>query len=140
MDVRCTWTQRASSVTVFSQMGSITGLKRIVIEKLLADEDYFLIVIDPRHADVCLPDHLMETERPVGLNIGMRMAVDIPDLKLGDESISGTLSFNRTPFHCTFPWGSIMQVSVGEEHLVWVVPEQDDPSNSGEKPKLRVIK
>mgnify|MGYP001546358747 CR=1 FL=1 len=60
-------------------MGSISTLKRFAIERLLEAEDYFLIVVDPTARGVVMPDHLLESRQPVGINIGHQMAVPIPD-------------------------------------------------------------
>ena len=130
-------------------MGSVADLKRHVIEQLLEREDFFLLVIDSSSAGVMLPEHLLEGGQPVGINIGLRLAVPIPDLELDDAGIHGTLSFNRSPFHCTFPWSSIVQLSVEDEHLVWVLPRReeappkdarDDESAAEDKrPKLRLV-
>lgn len=129
-------------------MGSVADLKRQVIELLLEREAFFLLVIDTARAGVVLPPHLRETG-PVGINIGLRLAVPIPDLEIDDAGVRGTLSFSRTPFHCTFPWAAIVQISVEDEHLVWVLPRGDEPAadeqqgNGGEatvkRPRLRLV-
>jgi hypothetical protein len=131
-------------------MGSIRRLKRTVIERLLEDEDYFLIVVDPSCHGVVMPQHLLDSRQPVGINIGHQMAVPIPDLSLDDEAVQGTLSFSRSPFHCTFPWDAIVQISVEDEHLVWVVPQPEqgddeddelpkDPTPPKGRPQLRLV-
>ena len=128
-------------------MGSIAELKKNVIDRLLVDEDFFLVVVDPRYPGVRLPDYLAQSEQPVGLSIGLRMVIPIPDLKVDEAGIQGTLSFSRTPFHCVIPWAAMVQVSSNEEHLVWVVPperrrdetkpkEMEKPNG---KPRLRLV-
>ncbi len=114
-------------------MGSIGNLRRLVVEKLLETEDYFLIVVDPTGEGVLLPQQLLDTKQPVGINIGYRMAVPISDLSLDDAAICGTLSFSRSPFYCTFPWSSIVQVSVGDEHLLWAVPRVSVNDGEGDE-------
>jgi len=115
-------------------MGSIAKLKRLALDTLLAEEDYVLLVINPLAEGVKLPPALIEAGQPVPLNIGFRMAVNVPDLEISDLGVSGTLSFNRTPHPCMLPWGAVMQISVGDEHLVWVVPigAQGDTSNEAD--------
>jgi hypothetical protein len=129
-------------------MGTIAELKQQIVERLLEQEDYFLIVVDPRHRDVRLPEYLTESEQPVGLSIGLRMAIPIPDLEVDENGIQGTLSFSRTPFYCFIPWAAMVQLSAGDEHLVWVIPpeaqrrEQADESESEKssgKPRLRLV-
>lgn len=130
-------------------MGSVADLKRHVIEQLLEREAFFLLVIDSSYPGVGLPEHLLEGGQPVGINIGLRLAVPIPDLEFDDGGIHGTLSFNRSPFHCTFPWPSIVQLSVEDEHLVWVLPRREEPAPvtgddeqsaaEDKRPKLRLV-
>ena len=116
-------------------MGSIAALKRTAVEQLLAEEDYFLIVINPLVSGIKLPARLIEARQPVPIHLGHRMAVRIPDLVIDDAGISGTLAFGERSFACAFPWPSVIQVSVGDEHLVWVVPsadaEPDHPTAEG---------
>lgn len=107
----------------------------MVVELLLEAEDYFLIVVDPTCRGVVMPQHLLESRQPVGLNIGHQMAVPIPDLALDDATVQGTLSFSRSPFHCTFPWDSIVQISVEDEHLVWVAPQLEESARDEELPE-----
>lgn len=125
-------------------MGAIAELKQVVVNKLLEQEDYILVVVDPSHPQVRLPEYLVEAAQPVGLNIGFEMAVPIPDLVIDDSGVQGTLSFARTPFFSFIPWEAVLQVSASEEHLVWVLPprELDDaPSEEPEagRPKLRLV-
>ena len=88
----------------------------------------------------------MEARQPVPIHIGYNMVIPIPDLEVDDLQIAGTLSFDRAPFHCVFPWSSVMQVSVDDEHLVWVVPvddgilpEPDEEEDKRNKPHLRLV-
>jgi len=131
-------------------MGSIAELKRMAIEQLLEQEPFMLVVVNPLTPGVQLPDYLVDASQPVPLHIGLRMAVEIPDLRIDDEGITGTLSFNRLPFHCVLPWPCLMQVSVDDEHLVWVVPpddgeppaaddDDDDDGDGPKKPHLRLV-
>jgi len=106
-------------------------------------------VINPLVPGVALPEYLIEAGQPVPINIGYNMAVPIPDLQIDDEGIFGTLSFNRSPFRCTFPWDSLIQVTVGDEHLVWVnaaeAPAEQQrtaersPAAASRKPHLRLV-
>ena len=127
-------------------MGAIADLKLVVVTALLEREDFIFVVVDPSHPNIRLPDFLIEAAQPVGLNIGYRMPVPIPDLEVGDDGIEGTLSFSRQPFPCAIPWEAVLQVSVGEEHLVWVVPPREstaegpeEPTPDTERPKLRLV-
>lgn len=127
--------------------GRIGQLKIEILRRLLEEEDYVLIVVNPACAGVRLPDELMAAGQPVALHIGYRTAIPIPDLRLDEQGISGTLSFRRQPFGCQLPWPSLLQVSVGEEHLVWLAPPpppEERPRHgvepaSRERPKLRLV-
>jgi len=122
-------------------MGALADTKRLVLEQLLAAEDYFLLIIDPRQEGVVLPPDLIDAGQPVALNVGHRMPVPIPDLVVDERGVAGTLSFDRSPFHCTLPWAAVVQISAGNEHLVWVVPPPETPVTTPkrERPKLRVV-
>jgi hypothetical protein len=95
-------------------------IKRQALSSLLAANDTVLVVVDPNHPRVLLPEDLLEAKAPVGLQIGHRMAIPIPDLALTETELSGTLSFRRTPFACRVPWPAIVQISLGEDHILWV--------------------
>lgn len=131
-------------------MGTIARLKRQIVTQLLEEEDFILMLVHPQIPGVVLPDDLMKSTQPVGINIGWRMAIPAPDLTLGEDKVSCTLSFNQTPFFCEFPWPAIMQVSASDEHMIWIEPppeptaespeepEESKPS-SGERPKLKLV-
>jgi hypothetical protein len=54
------------------------------------------------------------------------MAIPIPDLKVDDDGITCTLSFNRSPFWCKIPWGAIYAL-VGEDGRGGVWPDDVPP-------------
>lgn len=127
-------------------MGAIADLRQKVIEQLLEMVDFALLVIDPRQPGVVLPAALLEPGDPVGLHIGWRLAIPIPDLAMDERGIHGTLSFDDGSFHCTLPWMAIMQVSVDGEHIVWIIPGADAPEEPTEakderksRPNLRLV-
>lgn len=127
-------------------MGSIAALKRTAVEQLLDEEDFILVVINPLVPGVALPQQLIDARQPVPIHLGLRLAVPIPDLAIDDSGISGTLAFGERSFRCVFPWASVIQVSVQDEHLVWVVPSadaepDDDPDDESRAPRrhLRLV-
>src|SRR3954453_15445624 len=77
------------------------------------------IYLDPRAQGVVVPPQFRKEPRLI-LKIGLNMPVPIPDLRLDDESMSCTLSFNRSPFYCVVPWSSVFAM-VGEDGrgMVW---------------------
>jgi hypothetical protein len=54
------------------------------------------------------------------------MPVPIPDLRLDEEGMSCTLSFNRTPFFCVVPWPSVYAM-VGDDGRGMVWPDDVPP-------------
>jgi hypothetical protein len=56
------------------------------------------------------------------LQVGLNMAVPIYDLDVGEQAISGTLSFNRSPFFCRVPWSSVWGL-VGEDGRSRIWPD-----------------
>jgi stringent starvation protein B len=70
------------------------------------------IHLDPRKPQVVVPAYFKKQPQLV-LQVGLNMAIPIPDLKVDDEGVSCTLSFNRRPFWCKLPWTAIYAL-VGE--------------------------
>jgi stringent starvation protein B len=92
--------------------------KRDVMLALLAEASVF-IHLDPRGAAVRVPPWFKNQAQLV-LQVGFNMAVPIPDLDVGEEAITCTLSFSRRPFYCSIPWKSVFGlVGEGGPGLVW---------------------
>jgi hypothetical protein len=79
----------------------------------LLEESSMFIHLDPRRPDVSVPRGFLGQAQLV-LQVGLNMAIPIPDLTVDDFGISCTLSFNRTPFWCRLPWTAIYAL-VGED-------------------------
>src|SRR5688572_1304392 len=77
------------------------------------------VYLDPRATGVVVPPQFRKEPRLI-LKIGLNMPVPIPDLRLDDESMSCTLSFNRVKFFCVVPWLSVFAM-VGDDGrgMVW---------------------
>ncbi|MCB9558749.1 MAG: hypothetical protein H6707_21710 [Deltaproteobacteria bacterium] len=129
-------------------MGPIAQLKRTALQHLLEDLDYVLLVVNPLHAGVKLPQRLIDEGQPVPLHIGWRLPLPVPDLKIDEHGISGTLSFEQGSVFCLLPWAALMQVSVGDEHIVWISPQPtssvdetlgEHPAERKKKPDLRLV-
>ena len=100
------------------------------------------VYLDPRAKGVVVPPQFRKEPRLI-LKIGLNMPVPIPDLRLDDDSMSCTLSFNRARFYCVVPWSSVFAM-VGDDGrgMVWPddVPQElavrvDDPRGpTGEGP------
>src|SRR5882757_8356348 len=77
------------------------------------------IHLDPRKAEVSVPPYFKKQPQLV-LQVGLNMSIPIPDLKVDDEGVTCTLSFNRSPFWCRLPWSAVYAL-VGEDGrgMVW---------------------
>ncbi|HET9931203.1 MAG TPA: ClpXP protease specificity-enhancing factor SspB, partial [Polyangiaceae bacterium] len=92
--------------------------KKDVANALLEQSTVF-VHLDPRSDQVKVPPWFKKQPQLV-LQVGHNMAVRIPDLDIGDEALSCTLSFNRAPHFCWIPWGAVFAL-VGENGrgMVW---------------------
>jgi hypothetical protein len=115
--------------------------KREVMLALLAETSVF-VHLDPRGSAVRVPPWFKNQPQLV-LQIGLNMAVQIPDLDVGEHGISCTLSFSRRPFFCSIPWGSIFGL-VGDNGpgLVWPddVPAEIAAQVQAQTQKAQVVK
>jgi len=98
--------------------------KRDVANQLLRKGSLF-IHLDPRVQDVAVPPWLRHQAQLV-LQVGLDMPIPIPDLRVDEEGIYGTLSFSRTPFACNVPWNAVFAL-VGDEGRGMVWPESMPP-------------
>jgi stringent starvation protein B len=81
--------------------------------------------LDPRAAGVVVPPWFKRQPQLI-LQIGLNMPVPIPDLRLDEEGMSCTLSFQRSPFYCVVPWPSVFAM-VGEDGRGMVWPDDVPP-------------
>jgi stringent starvation protein B len=81
--------------------------------------------LDPRSSGVVVPAWFKKQPQLV-LQVGLNMPVPIPDLRLDEEGMSCTLSFNRTPFFCVVPWPSVYAM-VGDDGRGMVWPDDVPP-------------
>ena len=98
--------------------------KQAVALDLLERTSVF-VHLDPRRPGVIVPQGFLKQPQLV-LQIGLNMAIAIPHLEVGDEGISCTLSFNRSPFWCRIPWGSVYAL-VGDDGRGMVWPNDVPP-------------
>lgn len=92
--------------------------KKDVARALLLKGTVF-VHLDPRVDAVVVPQWLKRQPQLV-LQVGLDLPIPIPDLRLDDVGVFGTLSFNRTAFTCMVPWGAVFAV-VGDDGrgMVW---------------------
>ncbi len=98
--------------------------KQAVALDLLERTSVF-VHLDPRRTGVLVPQGFLKQPQLV-LQIGLNMAISIPDLDVGEEGISCTLSFNKRPHFCSLPWSSIYAL-IGEQGGGMVWPEDVPP-------------
>lgn len=126
--------------------------KQEVALALLQTASSLYVHLDPRPSDVLVPSWFKKQPQLV-LQIGLNMAVQIPDLDVSDEGISCTLSFNRSPEFCKIPYSAIFGL-VGEDGRGMIWPESVPsevaaaapgrspvaPAEKERRPKLQVAK
>ncbi|HEX3596496.1 MAG TPA: ClpXP protease specificity-enhancing factor SspB [Polyangiaceae bacterium] len=92
--------------------------KKDVMLALLERSSVF-IHLDPRREDVRVPAWFKKQPQLV-LQVGLNMAVRIPDLDVADDAVSCTLSFSRSPFFCYMPWSAVFAlVSEDGKGMLW---------------------
>lgn len=102
-----------------SQTQPLPPKKEVALALLERSSVY--VHLDPRQTAAVVPAAFKKQPQLV-LQVGLKMAVPIPDLRLDDDGISCTLSFNRSPFFCVVPWSSVFAM-VGEDGRGMVWPE-----------------
>ncbi len=98
--------------------------KKAVALDLLERTSVF-VHLDPRRPGVVVPQGFLKQPQLV-LQIGLNMAISIPDLDVGEDGISCTLSFNKRPHFCSLPWSAIYAL-IGEQGGGMVWPEDVPP-------------
>lgn len=101
--------------------GATPPSKKEQLLRLLKHGSVF-VHLDPRREDVVVPSWLA-TKPQLVLQLGLKFAIPIPDLEVDDDGVRCTLSFNRTPFHCTLPWSAVYAL-VAEDGQVTVWPTE----------------
>lgn len=85
----------------------------------LLERSSVYVHLDPRRSGAVVPPSFKKQAQLV-LQIGLNMAVAIPDLRFDEDGMSCTLSFSRSPFFCVVPWPAIFAM-VGDDGrgMVW---------------------
>src|SRR5215467_14034388 len=102
-----------------SQMQPLPPKKEVALA--LLERSSVHVHLDPRVDGVVVPPWFKRQPQLV-LQIGLNLPVPIPDLRLDEEGMSCTLSFNRSPFYCVVPWASVFAM-VGDDGRGMVWPE-----------------
>lgn len=112
--------------------GSRLPAKKDVVLALLEADDVY-IHLDPRREEVRVPKWFKQQPHLV-LQIGLNMPVPITDLEVSDDSVSCTLSFNRSPFFCLIPWRAVYAL-VGADGRAMVWPDDIPPEVAAQAAK-----
>ena len=91
----------------------------------LLEQTTAFVHLDPRLQGVVVP-MTFKSRGQLVLQVGLNMAVPIPDLRVEDDGLSCTLSFSGRPFWCSIPWSAVYAV-VGEDGRGMVWPEDLPP-------------
>jgi stringent starvation protein B len=102
----------------------------------LLERSSVYVHLDPRQNAVVVPPWFKKQAQLV-LQIGLNMPMPIPDLRLDDDGMSCTLSFNRSPFFCVVPWASVFAM-VGEDGRGMVWPD-DVPAEVARQAQVRAV-
>jgi hypothetical protein len=102
----------------------------------LLERSSMQVHLDPRRDAVIVPPWLKRQPQLV-LQIGLNLPTPIPDLKLDDDGMSCTLSFNRAPFYCVVPWSSVFAM-LGEDGRGLVWPD-DVPPEVARQAQVRAV-
>jgi len=112
--------------------------KKDILEKLLGDSNVF-IHLDPRKRGVVVPKWFQNQPELI-LQLGLQMAVPIPDLEVDDEGVSCTLSFSKAPFWCCIPWTSVFALISERDKRGVVWPEDVPPDGQAARSLKPVVK
>ncbi len=101
--------------------------KRETFDKAQAQGGSFFILVSVDHGAV-LPDYLREIQR---LDMGAQPIPVDPDVS--DSGIVVELSFSRSPFTCTLPWGCFHAVITERWAVSWPLGKSTTPNKPGLK-------
>ncbi len=91
--------------------------KQVLLEALDAAPTVMLH-LDARREGVKVPD-VHRSNYALALRVGYMLSPPI-NLSCGDEFVTCTLSFNRTPFYCELPWDAIYAIACDDGRAaVW---------------------
>lgn len=119
-------------------------LKHEITINLLATGNILTIFINMGIPGIEAPSEMFSNyqfPKHMPINIGLNMPVGIPDLQVDEWGICGTLSFNRKPFYCRFPWQSVYTVldTVRQEGALFIDPPSIPVQKPTYTPRLSVV-
>lgn len=88
---------------------------KLEVMNTLLEDDNVLLHLDPRRADVIgVPEHLRKSPH-VALEYGLNMPIPIRDLKIDEQGVAGTLSFQRAPTYTFVPWAAVYAITIAND-------------------------
>lgn len=96
------------------------------------------ISFDPYDEDCEVPDHLRDGEGLKIFDYGYDLPMPTLDVKVDEEGISATLSFNRKPTYTFVPWSAV-QGFASESGSLALRQRPERPFAKG-PPPLKVVK
>lgn len=125
--------------------------KRSVADQILTLDNSLFIHVKVNTPGVLVPQSLQKKSYVV-LQVGFDMPVPIPDLRVTEEGVSGTLSFRGVPFFCVVPWDAVSALindkgrgQVYDTSYLNVIGQEEEPPRKLKNGKsipayLRVVK
>lgn len=85
--------------------------RRALLDALTTEAGYAQLHVDWRHPGVSLPRHVTASypDGRITLDVGSMLAIPCHPV-LSETGVDVVLSFDRTPYGCHLPWGSIRMV------------------------------
>ena len=99
--------------------------KRAVVKRLMG-EGPILVQVDARRPGVSVPDRLRDDPRLV-LRFGYDLTPSIADLDIGEDALTGTLSFGGVAHQCVLPWTAVYAVVSESDQRGMVWPDDVPP-------------
>lgn len=103
---------------------------KLEIANTLLENGTLFVHLDPRIEGVVVPPWYRDQPQLV-IQLGLEMPIPIPDLRVEESGLHGTLSFNRSPFYCQVPWQAVFALA-GEDGRGMVWPESMPPEIEAE--------
>jgi stringent starvation protein B len=117
---------------------------KLDVARLLMTQGNVFVHLDPRTEGVVVPQWY-RNEPQLVLQVGFEMPVPIPDLRIDEDGLYGTLSFNRSPFTCMVTWDAVFALA-GDDGRGMVWPEsmpleisQEIEREAGRKPPPELV-
>ena len=95
--------------------------------------------LDPRRQGVSVPSWFKKQPQLI-LQIGMNMAVPIPDLEVREDGIGCTLSFNRAPYWVFMPYNAIYGLVCEDGRgMIWPDDVPPELAEQQRRPSLKAV-